>query len=302
MPRFSKSKAMLVRARQQQILTQYAQGKTPDQIALSLKMKVEQVNSDIAQATDRLLSHYTCPPQHTFIRYAVFNLSIIGKLQRAVERFEKDTKTVQYNSVISALRAQSDINDRILEKGLEFGVVERKQASKAVRHPKDIKDMLKREILTLSSLLDEVDLSISFHSARKHLAVKAERQASEAARSYVPIIIKPLVGPHGVIRALPDWKYPKKPYTQRPDGKTVDRPVSALTPSQQEHFLLAQEIRHLTTTIDEQQRPRVLPEELPQHQLPRQPIPQQGTRAAQPTQQQPRAWLMPPSLPPSRMP
>jgi len=295
MPRANQNKAMLIRSRQQQVLTLYSQGRTPDEIALSLKMQVEQVNADIAKATDRLLAHYTCPPQHTFIRYAVFNLSIIRKLQQSVERFERDKATVQYNSVISALRAQSDIHDKILEKGLEFGVVERKRASKASRQPSDIKAMIKREILTLSTLLDEVDLSVQFHSARRSLAVKEARVAQYQASRYTPIIIKPVVGPHGVIRAVPDWKYPKKPYTRRADGKAVEMALSKLSPEQQEHFRIAQELRQLTTSIEgEQASSMVIPSK---PNAAKQTSTHEEGQQASPSPAQGSAWLMPPSTP-----
>jgi len=253
MPRVIKSRALLQRERQHLVLTMYAQGKTPDQIALDLKMGVGEVTADIGQATDRLLSHFTCPPQHTFIRYAVFNLSIIRKLQQIIERFEADDKTVQYNSIISALKTQSDLNDKILEKGIEYGVIEHKRVSSAVKHPQDIKAMLKKEILSLSSLLDEVDLSISFHAARRSYRLKEERKEYEASISYSPIVIKPLIGPGGVLRVIPDWKYPKRSYGYRVDGRMAALSPAKCSPDQQEHFRIAQEMRKLSTEIDKAQ-------------------------------------------------
>lgn len=292
MARKTKTKAVLIRARQQQALSLYAKGMTPDQIALQLNMRVKEVNFDVAAAMDRLLTHFTVPPQQTFIRYAVFNLDIIRKLQRAVERFQKDTKSVQYNSVIAALRAQSDIYDRILDKGLAFGVVERKKASKAARAPQDIRKLLKTEIRTLTRLLDEVDMSISFRARRARVQVQEVAQVQ-----VVPIIIKPQVGPHGVIKVVPDWKYPRKPYTRRSDGKAVEASLDKLTPQQQEHFKLAQEITALTTVIEGQPKKRRKRARVIEAQA--QPV-QQTQDTPLPAPAKGSTWLVPPKAPQPR--
>lgn len=281
----------------------YAQGKTPDQIALDLKMGVGEVTSDIGQATDRLLAHFTCPPQHTFIRYAVFNLAIIRKLQQIIERFEADDKTVQYNSIISALKTQSDLNDKILEKGLLYGVVEHKRVSGAVKRPQDIKAMLKKEILSLSSLLDEVDLSISFHAARRSHRLREERKEYEASRSYSPIVIKPLIGPGGVLRVIPDWKFPRRSYGYRDDGRMAALSPAKCSPEQQEHFRIAQEMRKLSTEIDRAQLQEpslsvILPRIPNATRQPQESSLQEGQDQAQPKKTDTNTWLVKPTLPP----
>jgi len=280
---------LLLRARQQQALQLLSQGRTPDQISLELGIGIREVQQDVAKATERLVQLYAASPQHTFVRYAVFQLSLIRKLQQAVERFEADEKTVQYNSIVAALRAQSDAYDRILDKGISFGVIERRKATGAIRKaPADIRNLLKGEILTLSRLLDEVDLSIEFKTARARLHHRKQEDALQAESTYTVIVRKPLVGPHGVIRAVPDWKYKRKLYTRRPDGKYTDAPLRA-TPEQRHLHSLQQEIARLTTLLPQKEKNMQANPQPPQ-------TPVQHSTALVPRQQagaQP--WLVPPT-------
>jgi hypothetical protein len=273
------SASLLLRARQQQALRLLSEGHTLDQIALELGTRIQEVQQDIAKASDRLVKLYACSPQHTFVRYAVFQLGIINKLQAAVERFEADKKTVQYNAVVSALRAQSDAYDRILEKGLSFGIIERKQASGAIRKPAaDIRNMLKTEILTLSRLLDEVDLSIEFKTARARFTARQQEAALQRESTYAVIIRKPLVGPHGVIRAIPDWKYRRRTYTRLETSDSYSTSTANLDPATLQLHRLAQEIATATTS----------PTRTPASQ-PKRPQPPQPTAPSRAASTQPQA-------------
>ncbi len=193
-------KGTLLRARQHKVLTLHAQGKTTEQIATMMGMKPNHVTVDIDRGIDRLIRHYASPPQHTFVRYAAFQFNIIQKLQDLVDKFRSDPQTTQYNAAVSALRAQSEAYDKVLDRGLSFGVIPKKQASEAIRkEPKDLRMELRTEIDTLTKLLDAVDDATQ---------ARAIRVGSDNV-SYAVIVKKPLRNAYGIVRAVPDWKYRK---------------------------------------------------------------------------------------------
>lgn len=218
----SSTERSLVRARQQKVMSLHSQGKTHDQIAVLMNMRSQEVSKDVDNAIDRLIRHYTASPQHTFVRYATFQFDIIRKLQQLLERFQADKKTVQYNAAVSALKAQSEAYDKVLEKGFSFGVISRKQASEAIRHqPQDLRAELRTEITILSRLLDEIDDPTQARGLRG--------PASQTEGSFTVIIRKPLRNAYGIVRALPDWKYRRRVTRTLPDGTQIEVPRSALT-------------------------------------------------------------------------
>ena len=94
----------------------YAGGKTPQQIAVVLDMRLNLVTHDLRVAIDELVREYAKPtPAQTFVRYAAFQFGIITELKDAASKFMQDDSSKQYNALISSLRAQSDIYDKIMD-------------------------------------------------------------------------------------------------------------------------------------------------------------------------------------------
>ena len=62
---------IMVRARRQMALEQYAQGVPSEQIALKLKVPLQQVTNDLNLAIQEMIEQYSKPtPEQTFVRYA----------------------------------------------------------------------------------------------------------------------------------------------------------------------------------------------------------------------------------------
>lgn len=229
--RHKKTPLPIVRARQQQILKMYSQGIPLDVIAKQLDMPGKIVTRNLNLAIDRMIQMFAqATPQHTFVKYATFQMDIIRKLQRTYERHTKDKKATQYNAAIQALRTMSDIYDKILLKGTDFGVIEQKRADRKSLHGKaeDIKGELVTEIVQLQKLVETIDDS-------QAKAMLADRNpAVHTTIRYTRIIRKPLRDEYGIKRASPDWKYRTKIYEKTSDGKYIRRYEHTLSPEEQD--------------------------------------------------------------------
>lgn len=195
----------IIKARKQSVLRLHAEGKTTEQIAVALNMHPSVVTRDINDALDEMLHHYADPtPQQTFVRYAAFNFAIINKLQKAADRFFDDPETTQYSSLVSALKAQSELYDKIINKGLEFGVVQKRKATETLRKSrKEIKLMLQREVKIMQQLT---------HEESSHV----KGQTIQLSETLIRKIRIPEQDSTGKIRkTVNDWKYKTKEYDLR---------------------------------------------------------------------------------------
>ena len=192
--------AKLVEARRIQILKLYVNGQTPEQIALKLHLGRKTVEHDIAFVLDAVTRTFAqASPQHTFVRYALFQLGVITRLQTTYEKLLSTDPAKTGNAVIAALRAQSDIYDKVYEKGAEYGVIKRQQASTAIhKAPHDLRIELRREIRTMATLLDKVDTFTNFKSLRKPY--------TRHPRTYARIR-RVQKDAYGFIFQTRDWKY-----------------------------------------------------------------------------------------------
>lgn len=267
----------LVKARQHQVLGMYASGKTPQQIAAVLDMRLTDVTRDLRIAVDELVTEYAKPtPQQTFVRYAAFQFGIISELKKASSLMLKDKRNRQYNAVISSLRAQSDIFDKIMDKGHEYGVIQRKKASGALhKQSRDIREDLRVEIVKLTRLLDEIDDSTQAQAVR----------ASQTTITYTVRVRKPLRTPFGIARAIPDWKYRQSVYDEQ--GNEV--PLSRLSPDQRKLIAGADIDARLHAQLVVEQRKLAIQEQQGAVELPpaEQPQPTQQVDSPQPAKPQP---------------
>ena len=154
----------LVIARRLMILHEYARGVSPETIAWELECKEEIVHREIEIALSSIAKDYSSlPPQQAFARYVVFQTNIINKLQRSYETLSQDTTAKAATAAISALKAQSDIYDKIFQKGMEFGVITQKvqRSSKTAQYlqssPQELTIILEQEINQMLIMLDEID-------------------------------------------------------------------------------------------------------------------------------------------------
>lgn len=237
-----KIKRRFIKARQHTFLTLYSSGMTPEQIAVKHQMTVNHVKRDLTIAIEDLIDHYAKPnPQQTFVRYASFQFDIVKQLQNMIDVFLKDPVSKQYSATTSALRTQSDIYDKVLDKGIEFGVIEKKKATASLRQePQDLRASIRIEIKQLTRLLDEIDEADQVKALspaqsltqQPRLSVTGKRLGRPPAgelsdkekirRSHHALgnhqktiyITKPIRNEYGIVRSIPDWKYRKQAWSE----------------------------------------------------------------------------------------
>lgn len=211
-------------SRRRLILREYASGRTEEQLAIMFKMKPDAIEREIAQAYSLLTHYFTAPkPHHTYVRYAAFQFEIIRKAQQAYDQIMNppDIETITIDSVtgkdiitltpqpaggrqttaaISALRLQSDTMDKIIEKGIQFNVIQQNvpdEIAALLRMSSgDLKIELRSEIHTLTLLLDEVD-------DEQVLVYRTNQRHNDQGYR---IIRKPLIDSNGIIQFANDWK------------------------------------------------------------------------------------------------
>lgn len=189
----------------QQVLRLYAQGKTPQLIALEVGLPIVRVEREINRGVDSLVRFYAEPrAEHSFVRYAAFQTGIIAKLQATYDRLARSDDPKVVPTAVHALRAQSDIYDRIMDRGLQLKVISStlRTASTSALHkaPEDIRHELKRQITTLSVLLERVE------EADPNLQPLRTRGPSKPSRFRK--VRKVRRSPMGIVYATNDWKYP----------------------------------------------------------------------------------------------
>lgn len=230
------------RDRQDKLLAQYAAGKSLESIALDEELDMRSVVNAVSAALDRQVKNFSEPsPQHQFVRYAVFNLELIKKLDEARKMFLYDPDGKQYSMIISSVRAQHDIYEAIQKKGTALGVIKKRKADADVTGggKKRVLKELAKEAELLLEIVDEFDPHTQYKRRRRIQAQIRTREAeasdtvtekaSPNERPFVSIIRK-VVREHGIVqRDIPDHTIRKLVYERTADGKMKVKPKSRWT-------------------------------------------------------------------------
>jgi DNA invertase Pin-like site-specific DNA recombinase len=223
------------RANQKQILKMYSEGIPIEEIAVELDIDLQIVVKGLNSAIDRTIRHYAeSSPQQTFVRYAAFHMALIQRFKKIYETFVHDDDSKQYTAATQALRSMSDMYDKILTRGVSFGVIEKRKADRKAMEgdARDLRSSLVSEIQQLQSLVTQMDEATSFQVARK---VSVSEGVVEQT-TFVRVIRKVLVDSSGVKQTIPDWKYRKKIFKTTADGKVVSVSPDD-TPPEEKHLL-----------------------------------------------------------------
>lgn len=153
----------LILARRLVMLDKYVSGKTPDIISFEMQLDQGMVERELDAALDLIIQdNIRHDPHHQWAKYAVFQLRIIRKLQEIADT-AKNAGAKAAQAAVSALKEQSNIMDKILDKGLTFGVVNKPDTKQGKltdllgMDKAEIKALLTQEIKTSMVLLDNVD-------------------------------------------------------------------------------------------------------------------------------------------------
>jgi len=189
-------------ARKLEILSLHLDGKSVEEIAIDLGFTEGYVEMLLTRTLDQLAEYYSKPstPQ-TFVRYASFQMRIISQLQHVYNKFLGSEDPKGKSAIVGALKAQSDVYDKIIEKGLSFGIIQRtdKKSIEEQLHATSIerREVLKVQIKELTYLMDKVDFDV--------VQPKKDKIPRE-------VVMRDRDTP---MLAIPDWKMPKTKHWDR---------------------------------------------------------------------------------------
>lgn len=168
------------------VLSLLARGLLPEQVAGELKVGRDRVAKSVARATDRVAGFFAgASPEQLWVLYYREHLELIKGLRDCFERFTSDPKSTQYNAAIAAVRAQSDLWDKVYARGKELGVLRQQKAGPPISAPRgDVLGELRKERLILDTLICELEITterqvIRARPARQPGAVPAQPGATD---------------------------------------------------------------------------------------------------------------------------
>jgi hypothetical protein len=109
---------------QTQVLDLYAAGMHVDDIAIALDLHLGQTKRLIEEGVQQIVQHHAqATPSENFARYAFFHMRTLQRLDKLIDQFLDDPESKQYNATVQALRARSDLLDKVYSKGKALGVM-----------------------------------------------------------------------------------------------------------------------------------------------------------------------------------
>lgn len=134
------------------------------------------------------------PPEHTYVLYIIEQIRNMRELDTMLRDFRK---TKQYNAMLGALKLRSDLTDKILTRGQEFGIIDKKPDRKEIVGGIVIREMtneqlrrvVQRELHAVNKMMidlpDENILDVELGAIHHGPALPAATEA-EAADSTIP--------------------------------------------------------------------------------------------------------------------
>jgi hypothetical protein len=113
-----------------------SQGKNKDDIAEEIGIGAEKVESLIKRLIDFKTEEYQNKPiEHTYFEYVINQLKNIADLTKLINKnINKKSSTRSLSAVVGAIKARSEIHERILKSGQECGVIRRAPDRKETVH------------------------------------------------------------------------------------------------------------------------------------------------------------------------
>lgn len=305
----------------------YSEGKTPEQIASALDTTLATVKRDIDIILEKQSKLYAeSTPQHNFVRYAAFQLNVVRKLGQVADTCLGYTREAPDPAVASksgatavqALKAQSDIYDKVMDKGEKLGVIqgESQDSPVLIGTPRGMRVQLREKLLTLEALLDEIDDSEDTRSKRKALPAASRSLVSDAqsdeqatqkrhsgtTRKHAVKIKRALRDKAGYITFIPSVAMQRRaPVHNKARREAAEQAGEALHQQLQEERIRTAELRRqLADERKQKARDRLNQDSTVQRHRPQQSKPKQQKREPLP---QPglSGWLIPPKHLPDDM-
>ncbi|KKN81400.1 hypothetical protein LCGC14_0320130 [marine sediment metagenome] len=117
-----------------------------------------------------------------FVRYISFQIGVIRKLEHACKLFMEDPDSKQYNALVSACKAQSDIYERLFDRGVAMGVIETRapETHKASNDRTGMIATLRKELSALTDLVAELEVEETQTTRTRRVKIKASRGGATA--------------------------------------------------------------------------------------------------------------------------
>ena len=149
--------------KEKQVLISYLTilGFTEESIAEELDLRLDEIKDLGSKSSTEIVDYYSdANPKENFSRYTSFNISLIRQLRELVKRYLYEQRTsAQYQAAINAIRAQSDLYDKVWNKGVEMNFINTRSAPKETHMDHvDLYKELKKEKKQIDSLLTEMDV------------------------------------------------------------------------------------------------------------------------------------------------
>jgi hypothetical protein len=169
---------------QRKVMDLHAAGIDVDDIAIGLDLTIAKVKKLLDQGLAQLArGHARTNPSENFARYAYFHTRIIQRLDDMIDQFMADPDSKQYNATVTALRAQSDMLDKIYAKGKALGAM---NLARAAPEGGMSGEQLLASLVKEKGLLESVIAELSISVTQKTLTA-AVRRAPKKKKEVVEI-------------------------------------------------------------------------------------------------------------------
>lgn len=171
------------------LMAYFAEGKGDDEAREVMGLTLDQF-SDLKKAmySQQIEENRTKTIDERYVDYQLAQQSCVKSLESMIGEF-KSTK--QYNAMVGAIRARSDIIDKIVLKGQEFGLIEKKAEEKRIiggvlvgsMPTEDLRKLIVGELVGLEKLVDKFGDGniLDLNPGETHRAVPKTKVASEKA-------------------------------------------------------------------------------------------------------------------------
>jgi hypothetical protein len=158
---------------QTQVLDLYAAGMAVDEISITLDLHLGQTKRLVEEGMSLITQHYAkATPAENFARYAYFHLRTLQRLDTLIDQFLDDPESKQYNATVQALRARSDLLDKVYAKGKALGIMNlTKAAPERGMTGEALVEALLRERQQLDAVIAELKITVT----EKTITAKVKR-------------------------------------------------------------------------------------------------------------------------------
>lgn len=128
----------------QAIYSGYLDGKTDEEVAADIGVDAEEFAKLRASMLDVKAEEIrTKPTEHVYVQYMIDQCRNLKDLTKLIEDFRT---TKQGTAMVAAVKARSDIYDKLIKQGQEFGLIQKSMDSDGLGISKWVRDLTNRQL------------------------------------------------------------------------------------------------------------------------------------------------------------